>query len=145
MPAEGEPTVDLVELDHEQCLALLAGTDLGRVAVNMPGWPPLIRPVHYLFDEGSQSIVFRCARGSKLRALARAARAAFEVDGEEGGGGGGWSVIVIGPVEEVAGATEVARLERSGLRPGLADAQAQWMRIRVTAISGRRIRREAGA
>ena len=77
------------------------------------------RPVHYLFDEGSQSVVFRCARGSKLLALARAARAAFEVDGEDPAGSGGWSVIVIGPVEEIAGAAEVARLERSGLRPGL--------------------------
>jgi nitroimidazol reductase NimA-like FMN-containing flavoprotein (pyridoxamine 5'-phosphate oxidase superfamily) len=62
MSAQGEPPVELVELPHEECLALLAGTDLGRVAVNMPGWPPLIRPVHYVFDEGSQSVVFRCGR-----------------------------------------------------------------------------------
>jgi nitroimidazol reductase NimA-like FMN-containing flavoprotein (pyridoxamine 5'-phosphate oxidase superfamily) len=144
MSAQGEPPVELVELPHEECLALLAGTDLGRVAVNMPGWPPLIRPVHYVFDEGSQSVVFRCARGSKLRALARAQRAAFEVDGEDPAEGSGWSVIVIGPVEEIASAAEVARLERSGLRPGLADAQAHWLRIRATAISGRRVRRGGG-
>jgi len=62
-------TTQLVELDRDQCLRLLAEANLGRLAVNAPGWPPVIRPVNYVFDESSQSVVFRSAQGSKFSAL----------------------------------------------------------------------------
>ena len=68
----------LAELDRDECLRLLAGASLGRVAVNVPDWPPMIRPVNYIFDGPSQSVIFRSARGSKLHALTHAARAAFD-------------------------------------------------------------------
>ena len=55
-------------------------TSLGRLAVNVEGWAPVIRPVNYAFDRSSQSIVFRSARGSKLTALALSAQASFEID-----------------------------------------------------------------
>jgi len=146
------PTTRLQELDHDECVRLLAEGHLGRVAVNMPGWPPLIRPVNYIYDAGSRSIVFRSARGSKLHALAHAQRAAFEVDGEEPGGAGGgphagtgWSVIVIGPVEEIASAADIAHLDQSRLRPWATDEGAHWLRIRLSAISGRRIGRPRGS
>ena len=41
-----EPKTQLLELERDECLRLLASTDLGRVAVNVPDWPPLIRPVN---------------------------------------------------------------------------------------------------
>jgi uncharacterized protein len=131
--------IHLVELDHAECIQLLTTGHLGRVAVNVPGWPPLIRPVNYVFDISSQSVVFRSARGSKLHALAHTQRAAFEVDGEDPGSASGWSVIVIGPVEEIASGADIAHLDRTRLRPWLTDEGAHWMRIRATAISGRRI------
>jgi len=131
---------ELALLEREDCLRLLAAASLGRVAVNLPGSPPVIRPVNYVFDEPSQSVSFRCANGSKLHALRHAQRAAFEVDGEDEGNRSGWSVIVIGPVEEVVAAAELARLNRAPLRPWVQAALApRWMRIRTTAISGRRI------
>ena len=130
----------LARLGHEECLRLLSGASLGRVAVNLPGSPPVIRPVNYTFDGPSLSVAFRCAAGSKLHALTHADRAAFEVDGEEGSGASGWSVIVVGPVEEVSEAADLARLARATVRPWLTGAQApRWLRIRATAISGRRI------
>jgi uncharacterized protein len=133
----------LEELDQRECLRRLSRGGLGRVAVNMPGWPPLIRPVRFLWDEASQSVVFRCAEGSKLHALARARRAAFEIDGTDRRDGG-WSVIVIGPVEEVTSAAERGRLAASALRsPGAGEARGRWLRIRASAISGRHVR--AGA
>jgi len=127
----------LSEISPADCLELLAEHHLGRLAVNVPGWPPLIRPVSYVFDPHSRSVVFGCIRGSKFHALARAQRAAFEIDGEDGEHG--WSVIVIGPIEEVGSRSDIDRLDRSRIRPWVAEDSRHWLRIRATAISGRRI------
>jgi nitroimidazol reductase NimA-like FMN-containing flavoprotein (pyridoxamine 5'-phosphate oxidase superfamily) len=55
--AARERTSQLVELDRDECLRLLAATSLGRLAVNVQGWAPVIRPVNYFFDQSSQSLV----------------------------------------------------------------------------------------
>jgi nitroimidazol reductase NimA-like FMN-containing flavoprotein (pyridoxamine 5'-phosphate oxidase superfamily) len=125
----------MVALDRDDCLALLATTDLGRLAVNAPGWPPVIRPVNFVFDERSRSIVFCSARGAKLTALLRTEQAAFEVDGRTDGGG--WSVIVQGRVEEITNAAELTRLSRLPLRPAVPGEH--WMRLATTVVSGRRV------
>jgi nitroimidazol reductase NimA-like FMN-containing flavoprotein (pyridoxamine 5'-phosphate oxidase superfamily) len=138
-----EPTSDLVELDRDECLRLLAATNLGRLAVNVPGWPPVIRPVNYVFDESSKSVVFRSGRGSKFTALVLSGQAAFEIDGIEASGQTGWSVIVVGPAEEVTTDAEVHRLEQLGLRPWAPGHKPHWIRIRTTVVSGRRIAAEA--
>jgi len=132
-------TTQLVELDRDQCLRLLAEANLGRLAVNAPGWPPVIRPVNYVFDESSQSVVFRSAQGSKFSALVQSGEAAFEIDGIEPVGHTGWSVIVVGVAEEITNAAEVQRLEHLGLRPWAPGDKPHWLRIRTTVVSGRRI------
>jgi len=132
-------TTQLVELDRDQCLRLLAEANLGRLAVNAPGWPPVIRPVNYVFDESSQSVVFRSAQGSKFSALLQSGEAAFEIDGIEPVGHTGWSVIVVGVAEEITNAAEVQRLEHLGLRPWAPGDKPHWLRIRTTVVSGRRI------
>ena len=137
MHADSNP--QLLELTREECLRLLASADLGRLAVNAPDWPPLIRPVNYFFDEPSKSVVFRSARGSKFHALTHAQRAAFEIDGHEPAGQTGWSVIVVGAVEEITNPAEISRLERSPLRSWVSGDAPHWMRIRATSVSGRRI------
>jgi nitroimidazol reductase NimA-like FMN-containing flavoprotein (pyridoxamine 5'-phosphate oxidase superfamily) len=129
----------LLELTRSECLRLLASADIGRLAVNAPDWPPLIRPVNYFFDEPSKSVVFRSARGSKFHALTHTQRAAFEIDGYEPVGQTGWSVIVVGPVEEITNPAELSRLGRSPLRSWASGDAPHWMRIRATSVSGRRI------
>ena len=136
-------TTQLVELDRDECLRLLASTEVGRLAVNVPNWPPVIRPVTYVFDESTRSVIFRSARGSKLTALLLSDRATFEIDGIEPSDEIGWSVIVQGRVEEVTNSAELARLSRSGLRPWVPGDLPHWMRIGTTVVSGRRIRRVA--
>jgi len=99
-----------------------------------------IRPVSYAFDPSSQSIVFRSAQGSKFTALLLSSAAAFEIDGLEATGDSGWSVIVEGPIEEIDSPTEIQRLERLGLRTLLRPEEtSHWIRIRATAVTGRRI------
>jgi hypothetical protein len=66
-------------------------------------------------------------------------QAAFEIDGTDPGTESGWSVIVQGPVEEITGAAEIARLEGVGLRPWAPGEKPHWLRVRATVVSGRRI------
>jgi uncharacterized protein len=132
-------TATLTKLGREECLHLLAATNFGRVAVNMPGWPPVIRPVTYTFDTGSQTIVFRSARGSKFTGLVRSGEAAFEIDGIDATTETGWSVIVTGPAEEITNSAEIHRFERLELRPWAPGDKPHWIRIRTPVIAGRRI------
>jgi nitroimidazol reductase NimA-like FMN-containing flavoprotein (pyridoxamine 5'-phosphate oxidase superfamily) len=136
---EMQTTTQLLELTHDECLRLLAANTIGRLAISVADRPPLIRPVNYLFDVRSNSVIFRSARGSKFHALTHARQAAFEIDGHEPATQSGWSVIAVGPVEEVTNAAELARLDRSPLRPLAPGDAAHWMRIRTTVVSGRRI------
>jgi nitroimidazol reductase NimA-like FMN-containing flavoprotein (pyridoxamine 5'-phosphate oxidase superfamily) len=139
LDVQAEPETQLVEVERDECLRLLAATDLGRLAVNVPGWPPLIRPVNYVFDERSNSVVFRSARGSKFTSLVMSGEAAFEIDAIEPAGHSGWSVIVVGVAEEVTNAADVHRLEQLGLRPLAPGSKPHWIRIRANVVSGRRI------
>jgi nitroimidazol reductase NimA-like FMN-containing flavoprotein (pyridoxamine 5'-phosphate oxidase superfamily) len=56
----------MVELDRGECLRLISMERFGRLAVNMTGWAPLIRPVNYVYDDYSRSIIIRTADGAKL-------------------------------------------------------------------------------
>jgi nitroimidazol reductase NimA-like FMN-containing flavoprotein (pyridoxamine 5'-phosphate oxidase superfamily) len=118
---------------------LLGSTSFGRLAVNTGEGAPVIRPVNYVFDEPSQSVVFRTARGSKFQALLRAARAAFEIDGIDASARTGWSVIIVGVTEEVTNPIETRRLESLPLDPWAPGEKPHWVRIRAWTVSGRRI------
>ena len=139
--AESQATGQLAELERDECVQLLTLTRFGRLAVSPPDWrtPPVIRPVTYVFDRSSQSIVFRSARGSKFTALLLSGQAAFEIDGIEPAAETGWSVIVQGPIEEIKNAAEIRRLERLDLHPWAPGEKPHWIRIRASVVSGRRI------
>lgn len=109
------------------------------MAVSTGDGAPLIRPVNYVFDDRSQSVVFRTAHGSKFHALLRSAHAAFEIDGIDEGERTGWSVIMRGVTDEIVGPTEVRRLENLGLELWAPGRKAHWMYIRAWTVSGRRI------
>jgi uncharacterized protein len=138
-PDEHRPGSEIRKLSREECLWLLATHHFGRVAVRLGDGPPAIRPVNYLFDRASQAVVLRSDPGSKLYALLRATRAAFEVDGVDDGSRTGWSVIIQGMAEEITNAAELRRLERSGFAPWAPGPKRHWVRIRTETVSGRRI------
>jgi hypothetical protein len=134
------PGTEMLELGRPECLRRLAATSIGRVVVSVPGWDhPMIRPVNYLFDESSQSVLLRAALGSKLHALLGSARAAFEVDGTDTAGRVGWSVIILGVCEEITDTAELRRVEALGLEPWAPGTQGHWIRIRLNTVSGREI------
>ncbi len=129
----------MLELPREECLRLLATHHFGRLAVSVREEPPVIRPVNYLFDERSQSVVFRTAPGSKFHALLRSAYAAFEIDGTDEASRTGWSVIIRGVTNEVTNPSDVRRLDGLGLEPWAPGPKRHWMLIRARTVSGRRI------
>jgi nitroimidazol reductase NimA-like FMN-containing flavoprotein (pyridoxamine 5'-phosphate oxidase superfamily) len=129
----------MLDLSREECLRLLAERSFGRLAVNMGKGPPVIRPVNYLFDEPTQSVVFRTALGSKFHALLQSADAAFEIDGIDEGSRTGWSVIMHGVTDEITNPMDVRRLDSLGLQPWAPGHKAHWVHIRAWTVSGRRI------
>ena len=131
------PTSDMLSLSREECLRLLGSNNFGRLAVATDS--PVIRPVNYVFDEQSQSVVFRTANGSKFHAMLVNGNAAFEIDGIEQGSRTGWSVIIVGMTEEITSPTELRRLERLGLETWPPQHKAHWMRIRAWTVTGRQI------
>ncbi len=130
---------EAIELDRSECLALLAATRFGRLAVTSPQGTPLIRPVNYVFDDRSQSVVFRSGVGTKFSALAASGKAAFEIDGIDETTRTGWSVIISGVTEEITSPTEIDRLRATGVEPWAPEGKHHWVRVRAYTVTGRRI------
>jgi hypothetical protein len=126
------------ELPREECLELLASHQFGRLAVVVNG-APAIRPVNYVFDRPSQSVVFRTGHGSKFQALLNAAEASFEIDGIDETTRTGWSVIVQGVTAAVRLPTDIRRLDALGLATWAPGRKPHWVHIRARTVSGRRI------
>jgi uncharacterized protein len=142
-PEPASPFTELksnfLELPRAECLDLLGRTRFGRLAVSRGEGAPIVRPLNYVFDPRSQSVVFRTAEGSKLSGLLRAQEAAFEIDGIEPGGRTGWSVVIIGVADEVTIPSEIRRLDKLGLEVWAPGPRSHWVRIRARTVSGRRI------
>lgn len=131
----------LTDLGRDECLRLLSASTVGRVVVVRPAEDtPVIRPVNYVFDDASQSVVFRCIPGTKFASLMRASRAWFEIDDIDADQRTGWSVIIAGVTEVVTQPTEVRRLDTIGVGSWIAGQDAEWVRIRARVVSGRRVR-----
>jgi len=123
-------------LTDQECRKLLGERHLGRLAlVDADG--PVILPVNYTLDEGS--VVFRTDPGSKLDAAAAGATVAFEVDAADERDRTGWSVVVRGQAGEVSEPADLERLRTLPLYPWAPGAKARYVRIRPTAVTGRRI------
>lgn len=124
-------------LSTDECRALLAQEQIGRVAFVAAG-EPLVLPVNYRMHDGH--IVFRTTTGEKLDAARNAKSVAFEIDSWDTTTKTGWSVIVRGASQDVYKAAEIAELKQLGLEPW-ADAVARdnWVRIVPDEITGRRI------
>ena len=129
----------MLDLSREESLSLLATHRFGRLAVAMSDGSPVIRPVNYVFDEPSQSVVFRTSAGSKLHAVLQAAEAAFEIDGIDERSRTGWSVIIRGVAEQVSNPTDIHRLDGLGMTPWAPGHKRHWVRIRARTVTGRRI------
>ena len=129
-PAE---TVSRLEpMTRAECFEHLGTQVVGRLAVSRWTGPHVV-PVNFVLD--GESIVFRSGPGMKLRSLA-ARPVSFQVDAIDPRSRTGWSVLARGPARE-ASRREAAHLN---LPTWVTTEKDHWVRMRVAAISGRRIR-----
>ena len=126
------------QIPVDECHRLLAGHEIGRLAVNAEQHP-LVFPVNYAMD--GTTVVIRTAPGTKL-STADHANVTFEVDEIDRRTRSGWSVVVHAVAEEVGAshrADLVARTTATGLQPWAPGEHGRWLRLIPTAVTGRRI------
>jgi len=131
---EGQP---LEVLGRDECVELLTyGSFVGRLGLIVDE-RPLILPVNYMVDRGT--VVFCTAAGTKLNAIVGGADVAFEVDEHRSLRHAAWSVLVRGRTEIVTDKADLAHLRAGPLRPWAKGARANWVRVPLDEVSGRRI------
>jgi nitroimidazol reductase NimA-like FMN-containing flavoprotein (pyridoxamine 5'-phosphate oxidase superfamily) len=123
-------------LPREECLRLLHTQYLGRVGVRIGQAPSILPVVFAMLDD---DIVFRTDPGTKLSAAVMRTIVAFEVDDADPTTRTGWSVLVVGPVEEVTDAKTLARVDALGLEPWVDHDRDYVLRIHSRTVTGRRI------
>jgi nitroimidazol reductase NimA-like FMN-containing flavoprotein (pyridoxamine 5'-phosphate oxidase superfamily) len=124
------------ELDQEECAALLAGEQVGRIGVVVDG-QPLVFPVNYVFDNGT--VLMRTGYGSLLSGAALGL-VAFEIDGFDDGRRTGWSVLIQGVGHDVTDAldTKSEHLQTLEVSPWAPGSKPRLLRIDATSTTGRR-------
>ena len=127
-----EHAPELEELSREECLALLSGQSVGRLAVVADDGLPFVVPVNY--ELSGDTIVFRTNAGTKLEALHRHP-VAFQIDSIDPAHRAGWSVLVQGVAHEAA----PHELTSVTVEPWIGPKQ-HWIQVVPRHISGRRIR-----
>lgn len=124
-------------LSHAECLRLLFGQRIGRVAFVEDGELTVL-PVRYLLHDGK--VVLRSAVGAKLDAAVRQAAVAFEVDSWDEAQRTGWSVLVHGTAHQVTDTAQEDALEQLGLESWVQSPQAtHWIEIHPLEITGRTV------
>jgi uncharacterized protein len=124
------------ELRKSECFELLAGEQIGRVAM-VDEWGPLALPVNFVLDD--HMVVFRTEAGTKLDVASKGGRVGFEVDGIDAATQTGWSVLIRGETVEVTEPTELARLQALSLPAWAPGLREHYIRILPAVVTGRRI------
>jgi nitroimidazol reductase NimA-like FMN-containing flavoprotein (pyridoxamine 5'-phosphate oxidase superfamily) len=126
-----------VELTIEECLELLSGGVIGRVALSTPVGPRIV-PVNYaVYDD---AIVFRTAPYSELGTYGWNNEVAFEVDHIDYERHQGWSVVVLGRAELVEDPQELRDIkQRWDPRPWAGGQRNLYMKLTWHDVTGRRL------
>ncbi|WP_067482542.1 pyridoxamine 5'-phosphate oxidase family protein [Actinomadura hibisca] len=136
----GKPVLE--ELDRAECLRLVAGSAVGRVAFD-DGEGPAIIPVNYVLD--GDTLVFRTTVGGRLTKnlsthLAGAEmRIAFEVDRLDTDDRTGWSVLLRGGARPM---TEQEAAAAPDPDPWPAGERESLIVFTPNEVSGRRLHRD---
>jgi nitroimidazol reductase NimA-like FMN-containing flavoprotein (pyridoxamine 5'-phosphate oxidase superfamily) len=125
------------ELTTVECRDLLAGQEVGRVAVCTHDGP-MILPVNYTVVE--DSVVFRTAPYGILGQRAWSGRLAFEVDHIDPATRSGWSVVAVGHPEMVEDAEELAVIRAfHNPQPWAGGSRLLYIRLPWDRLTGRRV------
>ena len=123
-------------IPEDECLQLLAGATLGRVALSVCALP-VVLPVNFVMDHGD--VVLRTGSGTKLHAALAGSVVAFEVDAYDPVYHTGWSVLLTGVAKVVVLPAELDRLKQLPLRPWAPGERDHFIRIARHVVTGRSI------
>jgi nitroimidazol reductase NimA-like FMN-containing flavoprotein (pyridoxamine 5'-phosphate oxidase superfamily) len=129
------------ELSEEQCLDLVSGGGIGRIAYTSR-FGPAVLPVNYVLQDGA--IVFRTAEHGPLDEDLRTGitgaeyKVAFEIDSIDLATQQGWSVLIQGPAHHVTSAEEDV-VRGAGVEPWAPGPKELFVRIVPSRITGRRV------
>jgi nitroimidazol reductase NimA-like FMN-containing flavoprotein (pyridoxamine 5'-phosphate oxidase superfamily) len=130
----------LERLTRAECRLLLPSALVGRLAVPMPNFPTL-EPVSFaLVDD---DVVVAVRSGSAADAVAPGTVLTFEADVVDHSLRSGWSVVVKGPVEDLADDAVPGIV--SQLHPWPAGDGDRFLRIRAERVTGQRVVSADGA
>jgi nitroimidazol reductase NimA-like FMN-containing flavoprotein (pyridoxamine 5'-phosphate oxidase superfamily) len=125
------------ELGYRECLDLLAGSSVGRVAFCTPQGPSIV-PVNYAVVD--DSIVLRTTPYSALGTHGWNSRLAFEVDRLDAEQHVGWSVVARGRGEMVEDRTELGLIRGfHDPKPWAGGSRVLYLRLRWDELTGRRV------
>ncbi len=125
-------------MGREDCLELLEGEQVGRVALTARALP-IVLPVNFALLDGD--IVWRSAQGTKLNDASAGFVVAFEVDHFELEQQQGWSVMVQGLAHVVTDDKELDRAMELPLEPWALDGTAdRYVCLVPNVVTGMRIR-----
>jgi hypothetical protein len=122
-------------LDEDECLRLLSTVPVGRVGV-CAGALPAIMPVN--FELLGRSIVFRTGDGTKFDAAVRRQVVAFQADHYDERSQTGWSVLAIGPAEDLTDSIDLITTDNTP-RPWAGGERHHYVTVNADFLSGRRI------
>lgn len=123
-------------LTRDECLALLATAEIGRIAVSARALP-VILPVRFELD--GDRIVFVTHHGTTLDAATHDTVVAFETDGAAGDSPCAWSVHVNGIASHVTDAASLDRLATLELPSWLAGQPTRFVAISTDHVEGRSV------
>jgi nitroimidazol reductase NimA-like FMN-containing flavoprotein (pyridoxamine 5'-phosphate oxidase superfamily) len=125
------------ELTRDECVGLLRGGVVGRVAMATPVGPRIV-PVNYAVH--GDAVVFRTAPYSELGTYGWDTELAFEVDQLDYAKHQGWSVVVVGTAHVVEDADEVADIRRLwDPRPWASGTRTLYVKLTWRQLTGRRL------
>ena len=130
----------LEELSLDECLALLRGHEVGRIAVVVDEFPVVV-PVNYRFVEtsGRRWIAFRTRPGSVIEQGSMFV--SFQLDGVDSVRRQGWSVLVRGTLHRVDPDAAGFRA-RFDPEPWIEVDRDAWLIVDPVEITGRRLHPE---
>ena len=128
------PNVEV--LDEHECLRLLGGEPVGRLALT-DGALPVVLPINFTLV--GKTIVFATAAGLKLDAAHEGMVVCLEVDGFDRFTHGGWSVLATGRLAEIDDPERLAEARRLPLSPWAITQPEHFVELPIELLSGRRI------
>lgn len=130
-----------VELTVEECLELLHGGAVGRVALSTPVGPRIV-PLSYAMHD--DAIVFRTSPYSELGTYGRDTELAFEIDQLDFEKRQGWSVVAVGRAQVIEDPDELLDIHQVwDPTPWVGGTRHLYLRLLWRDLTGRRIWNDA--